>query len=59
MPQTDVDFTQAFEKLKKLDTDATWFLHASKKILLNGSTHSPKMKSTRLSLEEIIKVLKK
>ena len=59
MPDTKVDFTAAYEKLKGLDPQATWFLHSSRKILLNGTTKNPEMKPTRLSLEEIIKVLKK
>lgn len=54
----DIDLTLVYEKLKKMDSGATWFLHVSKKMLLNGTTKNPKMKSTTLSLEEIIKVLK-
>lgn len=53
-----IDLTLVYEKLKKMDPGATWFLHVSKKMLLNGSSKNPKMKSTRLSLDEIIKVLK-
>ncbi len=59
LPQTEVDFTSAYLKLQHLDQGATWYLHASKKILLNGSTHNPKMKPTKLSLDQIIEVLKK
>ncbi|MBI4089431.1 MAG: hypothetical protein HY424_01830 [Candidatus Levybacteria bacterium] len=60
LPSTDkikIDLTLASEKLKKMDPEATWFLHISKKMLLNGSIKNPKMRPTRLSLEEIIKVL--
>lgn len=53
-----IDLTLAYEKLKKMDPDATWFLHISKKMLLNGSVKNPKMRPTRLSLSDIIKVLK-
>lgn len=52
-----VDLTLAYEKLKKIDPDATWFLHVSKKMLLNGSVKNPKMRPTRLSLDDIVKVL--
>lgn len=52
-----VDLTLAYEKLKKLDPNATWFLHVSKKMLLNGSAKNPKMRVTTLSLDKIIKVL--
>ncbi len=53
-----IDLTLACEKLSKMDPQATWFLHASKKMLLNGSTKNPKMKPTKLSLNDIIGVLK-
>lgn len=59
MPGTKVDFTQAYESLKKKDPAATWFLHSSKKILLNGTIKNPDMKPTKLPLDEIIDVLKK
>jgi len=52
-----IDLTLAYEKLRKIDPDATWFLHVSKKMLLNGTAKNPKMKPTSLSLEEIISVL--
>lgn len=58
-PETDVDFTQSYEALKQKDPEATWYLHSSKKILLNGTTKNPDMRPTKLSLQEIIEVLKK
>ena len=59
MPETVIDFTGAYETLKKLDPEATWYLHPSKKILLNGTTKNPDMRPTKLTLNEIIEVLKK
>jgi len=53
-----IDLTLASEKLKKMDPNATWFLHVSKKMLLNGTPKNPKMKPTKLSLSDIIEVLK-
>jgi hypothetical protein len=53
------DLTLVYEKLKKIDPDATWFLHVSKKMLLNGSPKNPKMRPTKLSLNDIIKVVEK
>lgn len=53
------DLTLAYEQLKKQDPDATWFLHISKKMLLNGSPKNPKMRPTKLHLKEIIKVVEK
>lgn len=57
-PGTGVDFTAAYEKLKQLDKEATWFLHSSKKMLLNGSTNNPDMRPTKLKLSHIINVIK-
>ena len=54
-----IDLTSTYEQLKKMDPDATWFLHVSKKMLLNGTTKNPKMRPTKLSLDAIISVLKK
>ncbi len=51
------DLTLAYENLCKIDPQATWFLHISKKMLLNGTPKNPDMVPTRLSLQEIIKVL--
>jgi len=56
-PDSRVDLTQAKEKLAKLDPQATWFLHISKKMLLNGSTKNIKMKPSTLSLKKVIEIL--
>lgn len=52
-----VDLTQAYELCKQKDPDATWFLHASKVLLRNGSTRNPKMRATKLTLKEMIDIL--
>lgn len=54
-----IDLTLAYEHLRKADPDATWFLHVSKKMLLNGTPKNPKMRPTKLKLSDIIKVLEK
>lgn len=54
-----IDLTLAYEKLSKMDPEATWFLHVGRKMLLNGSPKNPKMRPTKLSLKEIIAVLEK
>jgi hypothetical protein len=55
--EKDIDLTLVYEKLQKIDPDATWFLHVSKKMLLNGTAKNPAMKPSKLSLDEIIKVI--
>lgn len=58
-PDSDIDLTLAYEQFKKIDPDATWFLHVSKRMLLNGSVKNPKMRPTKLNLTEIISVLER
>lgn len=58
-PKFDVDLSNTFEQLKKMDPEATWFLHVGKKMLLNGTLKNPKMRPSKLSLDAIIGVLKK
>ncbi len=53
-----IDLTLVCEQFKKMDPSATWFLHVSRKMLLNGSPKNPKMKPTKLPLSAIIEVLK-
>ena len=58
-PDSKIDLTLAYEKLRKIDPSATWYLHISKKMLLNGSVKNPKMRPTKLTIDEIIRVLEK
>lgn len=53
-----VDLTLVYEQLQKMDPEATWFLHVSKKMLLNGTPKNPKMIPSTLSLQEIMNVVK-
>jgi hypothetical protein len=57
--ETDIDLTPVYEGFQKIDSTATWFLHVSRKMLLNGSAKNPKMRPSKLSLGDIIKVLEK
>ncbi len=59
LPKDDIDLTPVYNTLGKLDPAATWFLHASRHMILNGSTKNPDMRPTTLKLAEIIDVLKK
>jgi hypothetical protein len=40
-----------------MDTEASWFLHVSKRMLLNGSSKNPNMKGSKLSLSDVVEVL--
>lgn len=59
LPRVGIDFTKVKNQLEKLDPQATWYLHQSLSLLLNGSTANPEMKPTKLGLEEVIEALKK
>ena len=52
-----VDLTKAYEMFKRKDPEASWFLHASKVLLRNGSTRNPTMKPSKLGIEEIVGIL--
>jgi len=52
-----VNLKNAYLSFKEKDKEGEWFLHASGRLLLNGS-RVKKMKPTKLSLEEVIEVLK-
>lgn len=58
LPRSSAILTSCYNKYRKLDPQATWFLHAGKKMVLNGSVKNPESRPTKLTLREIIEVLK-
>ncbi len=57
LPDVDVDLTPVYDRLKKMDPEATWFLHVSRRMLLNGSSKNPTMKGSKITLSEVVEVL--
>lgn len=57
LPKEDIDLTPLYEKLKTVEPEATWFLHASKHMILNGSSKNPDMKPSKKNLAELIAVI--
>ncbi|MEK7141209.1 MAG: chromate resistance protein ChrB domain-containing protein [Patescibacteria group bacterium] len=57
LPKDDIDLTDVYTTLKEKDPAATWFLHASRHMILNGSAKNPDMKPTTLTLDELIQVV--
>lgn len=55
-PRDEIDLEKVYDKLRKDEPEATWFLHASHHMILNGSTKNPDMKPSRKSLSEVIAV---
>jgi hypothetical protein len=57
LPKEEIDLTKVYNKLKKQEPDATWFLHASRHMVLNGSSKNPQMRPTKRTLKQIIDVI--
>ncbi len=53
----DLDLTPVYERIKERDPQATWFLHVSKKMLLNGSSKNPTMTSSNLTIPEVVEII--
>jgi hypothetical protein len=59
LPIDKIDLESYYETMKTKDPEATWFLHASHHMILNGSSKNPAMRPTILTLNEVIKILQK
>lgn len=55
---SSIDLTPIYEKLKQIDPEAYWYFHQSKKMLINGSDVAPNVKISKLTLQDMINVLK-
>lgn len=58
-PSRQIDLTFVYQKLKSLDSNAYWYLHSSKNIIINGSAKNPSKKPTFLTLNQVIEIIKK
>jgi len=57
-PRDDLDLTPLYPLLQKADPKATWFLHASRHMLLNGSSKNPTTVPSVLPLKKVIEIIK-
>jgi len=57
-PKKELDLEEAYKALKEADKQADWFFHSSRHIILNGSRHNQDVKPSRLSLNELIDILR-
>lgn len=57
LPKPDIDLTELYERLKATEPEATWFLHASRHMILNGSSKNPDMKPSKRTLAELVAVI--
>lgn len=58
-PKAGIDLEPIYSELMKQDDKASWFFHQSRHIIVNGSRHNPAVKASRLSLREIVEIVKK
>jgi len=58
-PNDKYDLTPLHAIIIQKDPQATWFLHASKNMLLNGSSKSPDSVPSKLTLPQLIAIIKK
>lgn len=58
-PDPKIDLTPVYEALQKADPQASWFLHASKNMLLNGSSKNPQAVPSQLSIGAVVEILRK
>lgn len=57
-PEEKYDLTALAEKIMSIEPNASWFLHASKHMLLNGSSKAPDSVASKLTLQRIVEILK-
>ncbi|OGK18316.1 hypothetical protein A3G67_03410 [Candidatus Roizmanbacteria bacterium RIFCSPLOWO2_12_FULL_40_12] len=56
-PEKEIDLTPVHEEIVKKDPSATWFLHSSKHMLLNGSSKNPTAVASNLPLKKVVEIL--
>lgn len=60
LPDDRFDLTPLYAEIKQRDKTGSWFLHASKHMLLNGSSKNPEFhRPSSLSLQDLIELIRK
>jgi hypothetical protein len=57
-PDSTIDLTALYERIKTVDTVGTWYFHPSGKMLINGSRKHRSQKPSPLSLEAVVSLVK-
>ena len=57
-PGAKKNLKKVYEKLLKKDARATWIYHPSGKMIINGSAHNPHVIASKLSLDELVNIVK-
>ena len=58
LPKESIDLEPLYKALSSKEPDATWFLHASRHMVLNGSAKNPDMRPSTRPIREIIEEIK-
>jgi len=58
LPQKKLDLTPLYKKLAFEDRKASWFLHISTNMLLNGSSKNPTLIPSVISLKRLIEIIR-
>lgn len=58
LPSPKYNLTPVYEAIKKQDPAATWFLHVSKNMLLNGSSKRPDSVPSSLPVKKVIEIIR-
>jgi hypothetical protein len=58
-PDPTISLKEIFAKIKKMDTEGTWYYHPSGHMLLNGSRKHVGQVPTKLMLAEVVELVKK
>lgn len=57
-PDSKIDLKSVADEIAKIDNVGTWYYHPSGKMLLNGSSKHNSQKPSRLTLAEIVAIIK-
>lgn len=57
-PHPKLDLTPIYNKILKVDSVGSWFLHASRHMLLNGSPKRPDQKPSFLTITKLVEIIK-
>ncbi len=57
-PKAELDLTPVYERILQEDLVGTWYLHGSKRMLINGSRKNPSQIPSPLSLTQVVNIVK-
>lgn len=59
LPDKGIDLTEVADEIMRMDPIGTWYFHPAKTMLLNGSSKSNNQIPSRLTLEEVVGIIKR